>query len=252
MCVRTRGFTSEYSNFSCTFFQHNGRLLLAHGTDRNRLDISDPQTGSLLTERGPTSYRRGEERPAHYLDYFHCGLTVSPDNEWIADNGWVWHPFGTITAWSLRGWVTENVWESEDGPTKKALCWRDYYWDGPLCWINSRTLAVWGQGTDEENLFAAVRLFDVVSGEELGWFPGPVGELVFDEYLFSCAPEHGTSVWDVATGERLLHTPEFCPTTYHPGAREFLTWRPDGTLLLSRLEGAEGRSSLPLENHADG
>lgn len=225
----------DVSNYPIAFFEHEGRTLLVHGTEWNRLDISDPLTGDLLTPRNPTSYMRGEVRPKHYLDYFHCGLTISSDQKWIVDNGWIWHPRGTIVAWNLQTWITDNVWESEDGQSHKVICWRDYYWDGPLCWIDDKTLVIYGYGTDEENLIPAVRIFNVETGAELRWFPGPHGNLTFDQHLFSYSKEQGTSIWDIETGERLFSAPDFCPTSYHPIAKCFLTVQPDGNFILSRL-----------------
>lgn len=229
------GYRFKHSEFPAAFFEVDGRLRLVHGTDWNRLDISDPRTGALLTDRSPTSYCSGEERPEHYLDYFHGGLAVSPGGEWIVDNGWVWMPIGCVTAWSLRRWIKGNPWESEDGPSKRWLCGRHYYWDGPLCWIDDRTVAIWGYGNDDENLIPAALLFDVESGRLVRWFAGPVGSFAFDCYLFSCSTEAGTSVWDIATGERLLHDATFCPMAYHPGARCFITTLGDGRIRLSRL-----------------
>ena len=75
-------YHSDVSPFSAAFVVHNGRPLLIHATDWNRLDISDPATGELLTERSPTSYETGEEPPPHYLDYFHGRLVVSPNSEY--------------------------------------------------------------------------------------------------------------------------------------------------------------------------
>jgi hypothetical protein len=238
-------YHEEHCNFPIAFFELDGRLLLVHGTDWNRLDISDPATGALLTERSPTSHQHGQPRPQHYLDYFHCGLTVSPDHRYVADNGWVWHPFGGVVTWDLRRWVRENVWESEDGPSKRSLCGRAYYWDGPLCWVGPGRLAVYGYGGDDEWLIPAVRLFDVTTGREERWFPGPKGELVFDGYLFASDPEEGTTVWDVDTGERLLHEPSFCPLRYHRGSKTFLTRLPDGRFQTSRLSGRAVDPSWP-------
>ncbi len=102
-------YHEEHCNFPVAFFEVDGRLLLVHGTDWNRLDVSDPATGALLTERSPSSYRQGEPQPEHYLDYFHCGLTVSPDHKYVADNGWMWHPVGVVTTWSLERWVRYGV-----------------------------------------------------------------------------------------------------------------------------------------------
>ena len=137
---------------------------------------------------------------------------------------------GRITTWNLQQWLQHNVWESEDGPSKKSFYNRWYYWDGPLCWIDDHTLAVWGYGRDEEWLLPAVQLFDVVLGEEKNWFIGPSGTLFFDDYLFSCSPQTGFSTWDVATGERLLHLPDICPSHYHHGTKQFLRLNLDGTI----------------------
>jgi hypothetical protein len=246
----------EHCQFPLSFFEHNGRQLLIHATDWNRLDISDPATGELLTVREPTAYKRDEQPPAHYLDYFHCGLSVSPDGQWIADNGWSWHPVGIITTWSLTQWLTTNIWESEDGTSKKSLCWRDYFWDGPLCWVDNRTVAVWGLGEDDILLIRGVRLFDVESGAEKFSFAGPVcgeekevvrikgkettflhraGTLVFDQWLFSWMRGNPFSIWDISDGARLLEEQDFTPLGYHPVTKEFLSIWPDGILRLSRV-----------------
>jgi hypothetical protein len=230
-------YHNEHCTFPAAFCTFEGRSLLIHGTEWNRLDVSDARTGELLTARAPTAYRHGEARPEHYLDYFHCGLCVSPDQEYVADNGWVWSPVGLVTAWSVRRWLGENVWEAEDGPSKKSLCQRAYFWDGPLCWAGDRRLAVWGYGDDEEWHIPAVRLFDVTTGAEERWFAGPNGELVFDELLFSTDAHEGTSAWDVGTGERLLRDAGLGPVRYHQGAKCFLTVRPDGVFQVSRLRG---------------
>lgn len=213
----------------------------------------------MLTSRGPTAYQRGQERPAHYLDYFQCGLSVSPNCSWLAGNGWVWHPVGVVATWSLKKWLESNVWESEDGPSKKALCWRDYYWDGPLCWIDDRTIAVWGLGEDNILLIPGVRLFDVERGEEKSSFTGPVGgsrkeslqvdgqgqdfihgagNLFFDRWLFSWMEGKPFAVWDISDGAQLLEEQQFCPLNYHPRSKEFISVMPDGQFRLSRLFGA--------------
>jgi hypothetical protein len=237
MSLQRDNYHNEHCTFPIAFCDTDGGQLLIHGTEWNRLDFSDPKTGKLLSARSPTTYQRGERRPEHYLDYFHCGLAVCPNQDYIADNGWVWHPCGVVAIWSARRWVRENVWESEAGQSKKHLCHRDYYWDGPLCWIGDDRLAVWGYGEDDEWLLPAVRIFDVVSGKEIGWFPGPQGTLFFDRYLFSADSNEGTSVWDVATGERLLRQDSFCPLRYHRGTKSFLTAQTNGLFQVSKLRG---------------
>jgi hypothetical protein len=238
MSLDRGNYHHQHCNFPAAFIEMDGRLRLVHGTKWNRLDVSDPHTGRRFTDRPDPVFGEDRKRPEHYLDYFHCGLTVSPNQEYIADNGWVWHPVGVVTTWSLRRWLHENVWESEDGPTRKAVCWRDYFWDGPLCWIGDDRLAVWGLGEDEEWLLPAVRIFDAVTGNEERWFPGPKGSLEYDRYLFSFQVDEGTSVWDVTSGERLLREPSFCPLRYHRGIKAFLTVLPDGRFRISRLRGS--------------
>lgn len=237
MALDRGDYHEEQTDFPAVFFEAGGRLLLVHGTDWNRLEISDPRTGRTLTDRTSASYATGQGRPEHDLDYFHGSLSISPKGERIVDNGWVWHPAGVVVTWSLRRWVEENPWESEDGPTKRDLCARCYFWEGPLCWIDDRTLAVWGYGTDDENLIPAALIFDAESGQLVRWFAGPSGTFAFDRYLFSYSAEAGTSAWEVATGERVLHDPSFCPMAYHPGAGQFVTVTPGGGFLLSRLVG---------------
>jgi hypothetical protein len=237
MSLNRGDYHPEQTHFPVAFFKSEGRTLLVHGTHWNRLDISNAETGQLLTERSPTSYRRGEERPAHYLDYFHALPVISPSAEWLAEDGWAWHPVGVVRVWSLRRWVQDNVWESEDGDSVRDLAWRDYYWNAPLCWIDDKTIAVWGFGDDDLAMTPAVQLFDAESGDRIRWFAGPKeGALYFDRYLFSTSPE-GTDVWDIDTSERLLHDPDLTPVAYHPDTHQFLSLLPDDAFRLSQLEG---------------
>ena len=226
----------EHCPFPAAFTEVGGRAVLIHATDWCRLDVSDPRTGELLTPRARAAATPGG-RPAHDLDYFHGRLTVSPTGEYVADDGWVWHPYGVVSAWSVRRWLEANPWESEDGPTRKDLCDRAYFWDGPLCWVGPSRLAVWGYGRDAEWLVPAVRLFDAATGAEAGWFPGPKGELAFDGVLFASDVGQGTTVWDVETGERLHADPGLRPRRYHAGRKAFLTLGQDGLYTVSRLAG---------------
>jgi len=233
-------YHENVSAFPLAFFVHQGRTLLIHGTTWNRLDISDPVTGSMLTHREAAASDGDATESPHALDYFHCGLTVSPDGTWVADNRWVWHPIGVVTTWNLRRWIDENVWESEDGPTQRTLCCQDD-WDGPLCWIDDGTLAVWGSDDADP---PTVRFFDVASGQDIRAFAGPGGELVYDTYLFAFAPELGITVCDIETGEQLLRDDTFSPVGYHRGARRFVTVRPNGLFQVSQLLGSSDSTGL--------
>lgn len=233
-------YRTEHCDFSVAFFRDGERTLLVHATAWNRLDLSDPATGARLSAR--ERLPRGEPHqpiPTHELDYFHCGLTVSPDNEWLVDDGWVWQPVGILTSLSLRRWVRENVWESEDGPSRRQLREVLYHWDGPRCFVSPRTLATWGFGCDEEMLIDAALLHDVSTGKLLRWFPGPRGAFECDgNLLLASSADTGTAVWDIETGEKLHEDASLRPTAWHPVARRFLTVLPQGGLRESRLSGA--------------
>ncbi len=240
-------YHSDVSPFPIAFFKHQSKTLLVHAIDWNKLHITDPATGTLLTPREFPSYDQGQ-RPQHYLDYFHGRLSISADQAWIVDDGWMWHPVGKIRSWSLNKWLEENIWESEHGQSEKRFSYRAYFWGGPMCWVDEHTLAVWGYGEDDEWLIPAVCLYDVISGSRVRWFAGPEvqsqkqkrladfgGGLVFDRYLFAYSAKYGISVWDVAKGACLLVDETFFPIRYHAGTQEFLSFNSDGAFQLSRL-----------------
>lgn len=238
-------YYAETVPFSFAFAEVNGRTIAVHRTNWNRLDVSDPSTGNLLTDRGPTSYTRDEVRPKHYLDYFHGSLYVSPNGKRIVDDGWVWHPFGVIANWRLDDWLTKNVWESEDGPSWKSICVRAYYWDHAMTWIDDRQFAVGGIGEDDNEMMEGVRIFDTeifptpsnlesILPRELINFAGPSGAFFSDsKHLFS-SNQNGLSRWDINDGHRTGHFDGFTPTHHHPGANE-LAKIDDGSLVRWRI-----------------
>jgi hypothetical protein len=220
--------------FAAAFFQRGDRMLLVHATDWNRLDVSDPATGRLLTPREELSWRSEEPPPARYLDYFHSSLAVSPEGTFVADGGWVWQPMGVVVTWNLRRWLDDNPYESEDGPSRRELTWREP-WDVGMCFVDDRTLALWGYG--RENLIPAVQLFDVESGHRRSWFAGvPVGVFSFDRWLFSVSKTEGTSVWDVATGERVAEDRTLTAAVHHPSTHELVMSLGEGRFRKSWME----------------
>jgi hypothetical protein len=215
----------EDCTFPLAFFELEGRLLLVHGTDWNRLDVSDPRQGALLTAREEVE-----------LDYFHSELCVSPDGARLLDYGWMWHPCGRVRTFDLRRWVKENPGEPEDGPTLKSFSDRPYFWDGPVAWLDPTTVAVWGGAEDDPETIRAVTIFDVVTGEAQRTFYGPEAGLApVPPYLVAFEPERGTSVWDWRTGERLAVDASFCPVAAHPASHELLSRQAGGGFRVSRL-----------------
>jgi len=222
----------EHCIFPLAFFEKDGRPLLLHGTQWNRLDVTDPATGELLTKRQFVAASEEESAP-HALDYFHGRLDVSPGGAYALDNGWVWHPVGMPAVFSLKKWLSGNVWESEDGPSRRNLAQREYYWPSPACWIDDQTLAL--SGLDDDHLSTeGVRLIDPGSGKCLNSFAGPSGDLFYDAHLFASGP-YGFAAWDIATGERLLERPSFHPQRYNRTTKEFLSLLPGNVLQIGRV-----------------
>jgi hypothetical protein len=228
-------YHEETVPFSFAFAQINGRVVAIHRTDWNRLDISDPCSGELLSERNPTSYSHGEVQPAHYLDYFHGAIQLSPSHARIVDDGWVWHPVGVPTTWEVESWI-HNVWESEDGPTRQSLCARDGYWDHALTWLDDARIAIGGLGDDHADVIDGVRILDVSEpGErdqrfgsslpgarELAAFAGPAGSFFSDGRCLFSSDRSGLARWDLHDGSRTGFLQGFQPTHHHRGARELV------------------------------
>lgn len=241
--VLDRGdYYTELSEFSIAFYDYNDKVYLVHATDWNRLDVSDPATGELVTERSfkqrpkeawRFKYKAGSE--------FYGNLIVSPSNKRIADFGWCWGPYGALSSWSLPEWLEKNVWEADNGPSKFDMNSYQYYWDGAVCWINDNTICAWGIGDDDENLIAGAMIFDARNGKQLSWFPGPGPSLfTYDQYLFTTELEgNSTSVWDVESGKRLHQETDFTPHCYHHGSQQFLTALEDGSFIISYLSSPD-------------
>ncbi|HEY3806421.1 MAG TPA: hypothetical protein VGL61_27645 [Kofleriaceae bacterium] len=233
-------YHARHGRFPFAFVARGERQLAIFGPQWNRLAAFDVATNEALTARPQV-----EAGDRHALDYFHSGLHVSPSGVWIADNGWVWHPVGVIATWSLERWLIDNVWESEDGRSRRELELRDT-WDIPVCWLDDTRLAVWGHGDASMD---AVDIYDAHTGKLESWFAGPeYAELVFDRVLFSLG--ESTAVWDVARGACLLRMP-LAPLglgRYHAGAKCFATLPRDGRITISRLCGLDADKSWAIEH----
>lgn len=235
--------------FSFAFARLRGRTVAIHRTDWNRLDISDPATGELLTVRDSIRVEGQKDfEDERYLDYFHGALYVSPGDAHVLDDGWVWHPVGVPTTWSLDRWLFDNVWESEAGPTKQDVCGREYYWGDAVCWIDDSRLALAGIGDDDYWMIAGARVFDITAEasepaglrvddlrgpRELIAISGPAGHFFSDGSVLFSSDETGLSRWSLSDGMRTGHLEGFCPTRHHRGAgelvqlvdRTFVRWR---------------------------
>jgi len=230
MTLDNGGSHEDTVPFSLAFARHQGRDVVVHRTDWNRLDVCDPGTGELLTGRGPTRCRPGESPPGHYLDYFHGALYLSPDGTRIYDDGWFWPPLGIPVAWEMPSWLDGNRWESEDGPTRIEFCLLEH-WDRAFTWIGSQYVAIEDVGDDDTP--ARVRIFDVTKAAtrrpgntpiaaEIATLPGPAGRLFSDGRTLVSSRGKGLFRWDPRTGTRTGSIPGFVPAYYHPATRDLL------------------------------
>lgn len=194
--------------------------MVVAATAWNRVDAFSLPGGRLVTERGPTSYSRGEDRPEHYLDYFHGALHVSPDGSRVLDDGWVWHPVGIPVLWHVTRWLDGDTWQAE---APRRLLYRSYLWDTPMCWVGDQHVAIWGVGDDDEAVIPGVCLVDVERGGPSRAFAGVARDALWsDGRLLFSRGDTGLSVWDPFTGERLAELVGFIPSAYNPFTDEFL------------------------------
>lgn len=209
-------YHADVTRFPCAFARHAGRAVLLAGTDWNRVDAFDAATGTLLTERGPTSYAKDEPRPEHYLDYFHGALHVSPGGTDVVSDGWAWHPVGMPLQWSVAAWLDGDTWQAEEA---EALLHRGYLWDVPTCWLDDERLVVWGVGGDDDAVLPGA----TVLGDTMTSFAGVPRRTFWSDgsWLFVNG-DTGLTVWDPVDGVRLAELVGFTPLAYNAFLDEFV------------------------------
>ncbi len=239
--------------FSACFLRHRDRTIFVHRTAWNRLDAADPATGASLTARDIAPYANNN-RPAHYLDYFHGRLVPSPDSGRLFDDGWVWHPVSIPRAWSVAAWLDANPFESEDGASVVSLTRRDD-WDTPACWIDNRHIAYWGLADWDEDEFAeagqgaGVRILDVTEDRQsndrripMATEPDRIGALFSDGASLYVATPDGTTIWSIASGTPLGALPGFVAQRHDP-VRGSLIAFDAGTIAVYRLPVQAARTA---------
>ena len=206
--------------FSLAWSEYGGETVLVHRTSWNRLDVSNPADGTLLTERTVPPFVEGEDE-GKKLDYFHGALFVSPDGNNLLNDGWNWEPVGRPVVWSIQEWLTNNVWESEVGRTKLTVPHQNHYWNQGFSWIGNRHVAVEGIGHPDDEMIPGVRIFDITPNgdeeklaREAVVFAGPMGQLFADgDHLFS-SDEQGLAIWSISQGALTGRISGFSPTAH--------------------------------------
>ena len=138
----------DVSSYSVGFIERDGRVLLIHQTQWNRLDITDLETGESLTEREIICRETGETETnkwgafpkmekKNYIDYFHSLLHVSPDGKHFLSNGWVWQPFDNI-----RCFETDRFFKEYETCGKHIEYYRGYAWDRPCAFVGNDMVVI--------------------------------------------------------------------------------------------------------------
>ncbi|MFF5210030.1 YncE family protein [Streptosporangium sp. NPDC000396] len=236
--------------FSLAFTEHDGRTVVVHRGEWDRLDVSDPATGRLL---------------ASWEDaFFHGAVHVSPEGTYIADDCWIWHPVGGVRVWNLRHWLTEDPFKLDDpeggdsdDDSAVILVSCEYFWDRPVVWIDDHRVALGPLGDREGELAPGARIFtlgrtgrdagDPPRAGEVMSFAGPDGRFFSDGGLLFSASQAGLEIWDPSDGARIGVIPGFRPTHHHRQAGELVEL--DGERLLrwkigpalSRRDGSSPR-----------
>ena len=143
-------YHANVSSYSVGFLERNGRTLLIHQTEWNRLDIMDAITGECLTAR---EIDRIEKEPGHwgeddewvspiyeeknYIDYFHSLLHVSPNGEYFLSNGWIWTPIGQIICFRSDDFIKR--YEQSNVSIDYSST---YNWDRPCAFIDDNRFVI--------------------------------------------------------------------------------------------------------------
>lgn len=132
------------STYPLAFAERGQELVLIHGVDWNRLDLTVvlPEAGTVAADIIHTEASSDLQKDD--LDYFHGQLHVSPDHTYIAETGWAWSPTGITRVWNLSNGA-QNKPATGEGEQLNAIWTPLSDWDLPMVWLDNERLAVWGQ-----------------------------------------------------------------------------------------------------------
>ncbi len=228
------GYHVTHCYYPLVFVEYQNKTLLIYATDWNHLDIVDPATGNKVVAH-PEEFDLDKCEAFDRGASFHGELLVSPDQNWLVDNAWEWHPVGVVSSWSIKNWIDKNPWEFISSESLLNHTSKEYVWGQSICWINNTTVCIGGWGRDDCQNLPAVSFFDVQTGDRIDWFFGPDGVLVFDEYLYAFVKDKGIQVWDINEGVCLLEDLSANVRHYHPAGKYFIDYTENGEWCTRRL-----------------
>ena len=222
-------YHAHVSSYSIGFLERDGRVLVIHQTQWNRLDIMDAETGDCLTERtvdirlAEPSYKRDDGvwmpekyETENYIDYFHSLLQVSPDGSCFLSNGWIWQPCGQILCFPTDGFLKRY----EASKVSIEFC-HDYNWDRPCAFIDGGWLVIAADDIRKNRSYEEEHESHVYKQLQFYCLNMPVREEMYGERILPKAREvdcsaftpnedgnvYGELVWDSAYRYLVALTP---------------------------------------------
>ena len=232
MELTSGSYHQTHSRASVAFFERDDHNLLVHRTGWNRLDVTDLDTGTLLTER-PAEDGTGTPAAGRHASVFCGAVHVSPGATRLLHDGWVWGSAGVIDVWDIAPWLEGNPFEAMTGPSSAVLRqWED--WNVPMVWLDEHRIALGGLAVGYEPPMPGARVLDLrgrSNGRSMMYqadaatFVGPVdgrGGFFSAHGLLYASDRAGLAIWDPADGARLGGIEGFRPTHHHPFAGELV------------------------------
>ncbi|MCO7223301.1 hypothetical protein [Pleionea sp. CnH1-48] len=243
MVLSNGDYHTENTPFPICFIEHEGNNLIVHATDWNRLDITNLETGELLTPRDLKEAPELLDDEDILMTEWPGELKPSPNQDRIATIGWVWHPIGHAYSFHLKRWLEGHTWESDGCSHQRSYAVWDYFWDAPFFWIDNERLCIWGHSKEDKDGFpkSGASIFDANKNEVLLLsFEGPTLDIFFyDTYLFSGIRRGeqerlGLSVWSIEDGSLLCEKLGLLPDDYIQTSREFVSFNESGEILFTQ------------------
>ncbi|WP_444944991.1 hypothetical protein ACJJIK_10410 [Microbulbifer sp. ZKSA006] len=236
-------YHTEQTPLPVCFLKHQNKTLLVHATDWNRLDITDLETGEIITQRDlDEDLEECDEDDDWVFKEWSGVLKPSPNQTRLATIGWIWHPVGVALSYDLKAWLNGSLWETDKSPNMRSYAIWDYFWDSPFFWIDEQKLCIWGAGdgesTDEPANKAAI--FDAESEELLLSISGPTDDIFFcDTYLFSGLHNKeqkpiGLTIWSLEDGALLCKKEGIFADLYIPEERALIAFGEQGKITINR------------------
>lgn len=219
-------YRTGHTRFPVAFCLHNGRQIVIHGTDWNKIDATDLLTSEMLTQRDLEQVPEADKDWDCFSEW-NGHIAVSPDHKRAACVGWVWHPIGLVYSWRLDNWLNGNPFEVDVSADKQSHAAWEYFWDSDIRWVDNTRLAIWAGHEMPEGLKVPhVSIIDVEDEAQQLIIEGPENHFYLHGDTLIAKVGSETGLWCCNTGMPLgRFSGELY--AYHPVDSEWLTMEAD-------------------------